>query len=70
MHLETLDGNDVTRPTAERAKEAVFSTIQFDVEGRRVREASEDDLAAVRGVAPHEAAAVYRYFHKEKDETV
>lgn len=36
VHLETLPGDDVTRPTAERAKEAVFSTIQFDVEGRRV----------------------------------
>ena len=36
VHLETLEGNDITRPTAERAKEAVFSAIQFDVEGRRV----------------------------------
>lgn len=36
VHLETLEGNDVTRPTAERTKEAVFSAIQFDVEGRRV----------------------------------
>ena len=33
--LRSLDGNDV-RPTAERVKEAVFSTIQFDIEGRRV----------------------------------
>ena len=31
----TLDG-DATRPTSERAKEALFSMIQFDVEGRRV----------------------------------
>ncbi len=37
---------------------------------RRVREASEDDLAAVRGIAPHEAAAIYRYFHQKKDETI
>lgn len=36
VHLETLDGDDITRPTAERTKEAIFSTIQFDVEGRRV----------------------------------
>ena len=33
--LRTLEGNDV-RPTAERVKEAVFSIIQFDIEGRRV----------------------------------
>lgn len=36
---------------------------------RRVRAASVDDLAAVRGIAPHEAAAVYRYFHKEEPDT-
>ncbi len=34
--LQTLDGEEVTRPTAERVKEALFSMIQFDLEGRRV----------------------------------
>lgn len=33
--LITLEG-DNTRPTGERVKEAVFSMIQFDIEGRRV----------------------------------
>ena len=33
--LLSLEG-DATRPTSERIKEAVFSSIQFDVEGRRV----------------------------------
>ena len=33
--METLTGQD-TRPTAERVKEAVFSAISFDIEGRRV----------------------------------
>lgn len=33
--LQSLEG-DATRPTSERIKEAVFSSIQFDVEGRRV----------------------------------
>lgn len=33
--LETLPGNDV-RPTVDRVKEAVFSIIQFEIEGRRV----------------------------------
>ena len=33
--LETLPGEDV-RPTVARVKEAVFSIIQFELEGRRV----------------------------------
>ena len=33
--IETLEG-DATRPTSERIKEALFSSIQFDVENRRV----------------------------------
>lgn len=33
--LETLSGNDV-RPTSDRVKEAVFSIIQFELEGRSV----------------------------------
>ena len=32
--LETLSGDDV-RPTSEMVKEAVFSMIQFDIEGRK-----------------------------------
>ena len=35
IKLVTLEG-DTTRPTAERVKEAVFSMLQFDIEGRRV----------------------------------
>ncbi len=34
-NLKTLDGNDV-RPTSQKVKEAIFSAIQFDIEGRRV----------------------------------
>lgn len=33
--LTTLDGENV-RPTPERVKEALFSIIQFEIEGRRV----------------------------------
>lgn len=33
--LKTLEGVDV-RPTTDRVKEAVFSVIQFDIEGRRM----------------------------------
>ena len=32
--LQTLEGNDV-RPTPERVKEALFSILQFRLEGRR-----------------------------------
>lgn len=35
MRLETLTGDDV-RPTTDRVKEAMFSIIQFQLEGRRV----------------------------------
>jgi len=34
--LDTLKGEDITRPTAERVKEGIFSAIQFEVTGRRV----------------------------------
>ena len=33
--LQTLDGEDV-RPTTDRVKEAIFSIVQFDIEGRNV----------------------------------
>lgn len=33
--LETLNGAE-TRPTTDRVKEGVFSTIQFEIEGRQV----------------------------------
>lgn len=33
--LRTLEGDNV-RPTTQRVKEAIFSIIQFDIEGRRV----------------------------------
>ncbi len=35
VRLNTLEG-ETTRPTSERVKEAVFSMLQFDLEGRRV----------------------------------
>ena len=35
IRLKTLEGN-ATRPTSERVKEAVFSMIQMDIEGREV----------------------------------
>ena len=35
IRLETLPGED-TRPTSDRVKEALFSMIQFEIDGRRV----------------------------------
>lgn len=32
--LETLKGGDIVRPTTDKVKEAVFSSIQFELEGR------------------------------------
>lgn len=34
--LISLPGDDITRPTADKVKEGIFSAIQFDVEGRQV----------------------------------
>ncbi len=34
--LKTVPGNDLVRPTSEKVKEALFSAIQFDIEGRRI----------------------------------
>lgn len=34
-NLKTLEGDDV-RPTSSKVKQALFSIIQFDIEGRRV----------------------------------
>ncbi len=34
--LVTVAGNDIVRPTGEKVKEALFSSIQFDIEGRRI----------------------------------
>lgn len=34
MKLDTLEG-EMTRPTSERAKMAIFSSLQFELEGRR-----------------------------------
>ncbi|MGM9637535.1 MAG: 16S rRNA (guanine(966)-N(2))-methyltransferase RsmD [Eubacteriales bacterium] len=36
IHLDTLKGDDVTRPTPERVKEAIFSMLQFEIEGTKV----------------------------------
>ena len=33
--LETLAGEQ-TRPTSERAKEAIFSVLQFEIAGKKV----------------------------------
>lgn len=35
MTLKTLEG-ETTRPTSEKVKEAVFSSLQFEIEGRRI----------------------------------
>ena len=36
MKLETLDGEEITRPTSSRVKEGMFSAIQFEITGKRV----------------------------------
>ena len=45
--LEALPGTDITRPTLDQVKEAMFSIVQFDLPGARVL-----DLYAGRGAEP------------------
>lgn len=65
IKLNTLEGVN-TRPTGERAKEAVFSMIQFDIEGKEVL-----DLFAGSGQMGLEAvsrgAASATFIEKSKD---
>ena len=65
IKLNTLEGEN-TRPTSERAKEAIFSMIQFDIEGREVL-----DLFAGSGQMGLEAvsrgAAGATFIDKSKD---
>lgn len=65
VKLNTLEGEN-TRPTSERAKEAIFSMIQFDIEGREVL-----DLFAGSGQMGLEAvsrgAAGATFIDKSKD---
>ena len=65
IKLDTLSGEN-TRPTSERAKEAVFSMLQFDLEGREVL-----DLFAGSGQMGLEAvsrgAASATFVDKAKD---
>lgn len=35
-NLDTLDGEEVTRPTTQSTKEALFSSIQFEIEDKKV----------------------------------
>ncbi len=65
IRLDTLTGEN-TRPTSERAKEAIFSMLQFDIEGRDVL-----DLYAGSGQMGLEAvsrgAASATFVEKSKD---
>ncbi len=72
VRLETLPGEDITRPTTEKIKEAIFSMIQFELDGARVLDvfAGTGQLAlealsrgasyAVMGDESAEAAAIIR----------
>ena len=36
MTLETIEGEEITRPTSSRVKEGMFSAIQFEIAAKRV----------------------------------
>ena len=39
VRLETVPGEEIVRPTSQRVKEAMFSAIQFEIEGQTVCDA-------------------------------
>ena len=39
--LEALPGTDITRPTLDQVKEAMFSIVQFDLPGARVLDCTQ-----------------------------
>ena len=45
--LEALPGTDITRPTLDQVKEAMFSIVQFDLPGARVLDSTELDMGQV-----------------------
>ena len=57
-NLQALPGEDITRPTINRVKEAMFSSVQFLVPGARVL-----DLFA--GSGPFELALLDPPFHHD-----
>ena len=56
-NLQALPGEDITRPTINRVKEAMFSSVQFLVPGARVL-----DLFAGSWVLRHCPAALKAAF--------
>ena len=58
--LEKIQG---IGPTKAKRLLSAFGTLS------RLRTARQDDIAAVRGITPQDAAAVYRYFHEKKEKT-
>ena len=59
--LEALPGTDVTRPTLDQVKEAMFSIVQFDLPGARVLDLCREDLERLDGPEPEEGWLPYCY---------
>lgn len=59
-HSSLEDIHGIGKVKAKRLL-AAFGTLT------RLRAAHEDDIAAVRGITPQDAAAVYRHFHEKKE---
>ena len=70
--LKTLEGDD-TRPTSERVKEAVFSMLQFEIEGRRVLDlfagSGQLGLEALSRGASHATFIDKRYNNRKREKS-
>lgn len=69
-NIVTLDGT-ATRPTTQRVKEALFSAIQFDIEGRRVLDAfAGSGQLGIEAISRGAAACVFVDKEREAAEVV
>lgn len=68
--IQTLDG-EATRPTTQRVKEALFSAIQFDIEGRRVLDAfAGSGQLGIEAISRGAASCVFVDSNREAAEVV
>lgn len=68
--VQTLDG-EATRPTTQRVKEALFSAVQFDIEGRRVLDAfAGSGQLGIEAISRGAASCVFVDSNREAAEIV
>ncbi len=69
--LKTLAGDEIVRPTAERVKEALFSIVQFELEGAAVLDAfAGSGQLGIEALSRGAARAVFTDENRQAVDTV